>query len=98
MRFFAIYSLVLSGLFTAPGYILAQTGPDDYWLNNGFLNGETVITNTGTFYDDGGSDPYNLGQDYSVRFCSENGNPITLDFREFATYYDGLVPPPEGGY
>ena len=67
----------------------AQSDPADYWLNNGFTDGQTVITNSGKFYDDGGFDTYAAGQDWEVRFCSENGNPITLDFSGFRTHYAG---------
>jgi gliding motility-associated-like protein len=80
-------------------WLIAQTNPDDYWLNHGFTSGQTVITNSGYFYDDGGFNNYNTGQDWNVRFCSENGNPITLDFSGFATYYGGPFPsPPPGAY
>ncbi|HYW95533.1 MAG TPA: hypothetical protein VE870_08105, partial [Bacteroidales bacterium] len=68
----------------------AQTESDDYWLNHGFSSGQTILTNTGTFYDDGGNDLYHAGRDWTVRFCSENGNPITLDFDHFRTIYDGV--------
>jgi gliding motility-associated-like protein len=80
-------------------FLNAQTNPDDYWLNHGFTSGQTVITNSGYFYDDGGNNNYNPGQSWNVRFCSENGNPITVDFSGFATYYGGPFPnPPPGAY
>jgi gliding motility-associated-like protein len=80
-------------------WLIAQTNPDDYWLNHGFTSGQTVITNSGYFYDDGGFNNYNPGQEWNVRFCSENGNPITLEFSGFATYYGGPFPsPPPGAY
>lgn len=69
--------------------LFAQENPDDYWLNHGFASGETIYTNTGFFYDDGGDSLYNPGQDWFVNFCSENGNPITLDFNGFRTDYRG---------
>ncbi len=70
-------------------FISAQSGADDYWLNHGFTSGQTVYTNSGTFYDDGGSDLYQAGQNWNVRFCSENGNPITVDFDHFRTIFGG---------
>ncbi len=73
-----------------------QSGSDDYWLNNPFSDGETVITNTGHFYDAGGWDNYSAGEDWTVTFCSENGNPITVEFDSFATDYRGTFPPPQG--
>lgn len=72
--------------------VQAQNEASDYWLNNGFTNNETVYTNTGTFYDDGGFGLYNPGQAWTVRFCSENGNPITVDFNGFHTDYRGVHP------
>jgi gliding motility-associated-like protein len=70
---------------------VAQSNPDDYWLNNGFIDGATVTTNTGYFYDDGGNGLYQENQDWTVEFCSENGNPITLDFSGFRTHFGGTV-------
>ncbi len=69
--------------------VYSQNDPDDYWLNHGFSNDETVYVNSGYFYDDGGDSLYNTGQDWTVEFCSENGNPITLDFNGFRTHYEG---------
>jgi len=67
-----------------------QTNPDDYWLNNGFTSGQTVITNSGFFYDDGGDSVYNEDQNWNVTFCSENNNPITFDFSGFRTQTPGI--------
>ena len=72
--------------------IRAQSKPDDYWLNNGFTDGQTITTNSGYFYDDGGNGDYQPNQNWTVRFCSENGNPITVDFTGFNTYWSGGVP------
>ncbi|MBL7112743.1 MAG: hypothetical protein ISS19_12475 [Bacteroidales bacterium] len=91
----AILMLVLAFL---PALVTAQSALDDFWLGHGFTSGQTVITNNGTFYDAGGFDKYGQGEDWTVTFCSENGNPITLDFDGFATYYGGTLPPPEGAY
>jgi hypothetical protein len=88
LSLFILFIINISG-------IIAQSNPDDYWLNNGFNDGDTVTTNSGYFYDDGGNDVYHENQDWTVRFCSENGNPITLDFSNFATHYGG--PLPSGG-
>ena len=71
--------------------VSAQSNPDDFWLNNGFLTGDTVFTNSGFFYDDGGFDVYDENQDWDVTFCSENSNPITLDFSGFKTHFGGTV-------
>lgn len=85
--------LTLIALIAGLGHLIlvAQTGTDDYWLNNGFNNGDTVYTNTGWFYDDGGNDVYNEDQVWSVTFCSENGNPLTVDFSDFRTHFGGTV-------
>ncbi len=69
--------------------LFSQNNPNDYWLENGFFDGDTVYVNSGFFYDDGGYELYNTGQDWTVIFCSENGNPITLDFNGFRTHYEG---------
>ncbi len=98
MKIITIYFLALTVSLSGILRLGAQSGPDDYWLNNGFTDGQTIIINSGSFYDDGGSGLYNTGNRYSVRFCSENGNPLTMDFREFATYYNGVIPPDSGSY
>jgi gliding motility-associated-like protein len=69
--------------------LFSQNNANDYWLNNGFTSGQTIFTNSGFFYDDGGDSLYNPGQEWFVTFCSENGNPITLDFDGFRTDYRG---------
>ena len=83
-KFFTLF--FLAGIFLISS---AQTGSEDYWLSHGFSSGQTVYTNQGSFYDDGGDSLYHAGQNWSVRFCSENGNPITVDFDHFRTIYDG---------
>ncbi|MCF8380470.1 MAG: gliding motility-associated C-terminal domain-containing protein [Bacteroidales bacterium] len=75
--------------------INAQTLPE-FWLGNGFSSGQTIITNSGLFLDDGGYGLYHAGQNWNVRFCSQNGNPITVDFTGFKTDYRGTFPPPYG--
>ncbi|MFZ5941186.1 MAG: T9SS type B sorting domain-containing protein [Bacteroidota bacterium] len=87
LSIYIVFQLFITGL------LQGQTATDDYWLNHGFTSGTTVTTNSGTFYDDGGNANYHAGQDWNVTFCSENGNPITLDFSGFATDYRGPVPP-----
>jgi hypothetical protein len=77
-------------LFFGTIKIFAQTNIDDYYLNHGFTSGQTVTTNAGKFYDDGGYGKYGQNQNWTVKFCSENGNPITLDFSGFRTDYHGL--------
>jgi hypothetical protein len=71
--------------------VCSQSNSDDYWLNNGFSDGQTVITNSGWFYDDGGDSLYLEGQDWNVTFCSENGNPLTMDFSGFRTHFGGTI-------
>ena len=71
--------------------ILAQTGDEDFWLSNGFSDGDTVYTNAGWFFDDGGNGVYQQNQDWTVTFCSENGSPLTLDFSNFRTHFGGTV-------
>ncbi|QFZ54111.1 hypothetical protein FEZ18_04460 [Oceanihabitans sp. IOP_32] len=45
------------------------------------VNGQTITTCSGTFYDSGGSDgTYSNDENYSVAFTSSNGNPIQIDF------------------
>lgn len=94
-----IFCTCLILIWHGSSWLNAQVNPDDYWLNHGFTSGQTVITNSGYFYDDGGFNNYSPGQNWNVRFCSENGNPITLDFSGFTTYYGGPFPsPPPGSY
>jgi gliding motility-associated-like protein len=71
--------------------LFAQNGADEYWLNNGFSNGDTVYTNSGLFYDDGGAGVYQENQQWTVTFCSENGNPLTIDFSGFRTHFGGIL-------
>ncbi len=84
------YALLILFLLVIKPVVYTQTNPDDYWLNNGFTSGQTVITNSGWFYDDGGDSLYNEGQNWNVNFCSENGNPITFDFSGFRTHTPGI--------
>ena len=72
-------------------YLNAQSGSDDYWLGNGFNDGDTVYTNAGWFYDDGGFGLYQENQSWNVTFCSENGSPLTLDFSNFRTHFGGTI-------
>jgi len=66
-------------------FVFQAAHSQNYWLGNGFSDGETITTNSGFFYDDGGPGLYGNNQNWSVEFCSENGNPITLDFSGFRT-------------
>ncbi len=72
----------------------SQTGDNDYYLGHGFNNGDTVYTNSGTFWDAGGLDDYGTNEQWTVWFCSNNGNPLTFDFSDFATDYRGTLPDP----
>lgn len=71
--------------------ISAQTGVDEYFLDNGFGNGDTVYINSGIFYDDGGDGVYQDNQNWTVTFCSENGSPLTIDFSDFRTHFGGTL-------
>ena len=52
-------------------------------------NGQTVNTCSGNFYDSGGSGSnYGDSENNAVTFCSDNGNPITMDFTAFDIEYD----------
>ncbi len=82
-------ALIWFFLIAVNQFLSAQTNPDDYWLDNGFTSGQTVNTNSGFFYDDGGYDVYHENQDWNVTFCSENGEPITIDFKGFRTHFGG---------
>ncbi|MBU0487695.1 MAG: gliding motility-associated C-terminal domain-containing protein [Bacteroidetes bacterium] len=56
-----------------------------YQLNNGFVNGETVSTCSGYFYDSNGPvGNYNPGENYTVTFCPGTvGTYVDLDFTSF---------------
>ena len=75
----------------------SQTGDDDFYLGHGFNSGDTVFTNSGTFWDAGGLNNYGINEEWTVVFCSNNGNPITFDFSDFATDYRGTFPNPAPG-
>jgi gliding motility-associated-like protein len=75
----------------------SQTGDNDYYLGHGFNSGDTVYTNSGIFWDAGGLNNYGINEDWTVTFCSNNGNPITFDFSDFATDYRGTFPNPDPG-
>ena len=45
------------------------------------LDGQGILTCSGTFYDSGGPfGNYQPDEDYTVTFCSDNGDPIQFDF------------------
>lgn len=81
----------------AAQWSFSQTGADDYYLGHGFNSGDTVYTNSGTFWDAGGLANYSANEQWTVWFCSNNGNPITFDFSDFATDYRGTFPNPPPG-
>jgi gliding motility-associated-like protein len=72
----------------------SQTGDNDYYLGHGFNSGDTIYTNSGTYWDAGGLNNYGINEQWTVWFCSNNGNPITFDFSDFATDYRGTLPDP----
>jgi len=61
-------------------------------------NGQTITVCSGNFFDSGGSgSSYSNNENYSMTFCSSNGNPIELSFNSFdveangSCSYDGLT-------
>jgi gliding motility-associated-like protein len=84
-------------LICAAQLSFSQTGDDDYYIGHGFNSGDTIYTNSGTFWDAGGLNNYDTDEDWRVIFCSNNGNPITFDFSDFATDFRGTFPNPPPG-
>jgi hypothetical protein len=67
-------------------FILIQTlgFSQTYRLGAGFTNGATVNTCAGTFTDAGGAAAnYGNNENYTVSFCSNNGQPISFNFTSF---------------
>ena len=65
----------------------AETLLADYEIDN--VNGQTIYTCSGNFYDDGGSGSnYLINKDYTVTFCSDDGNPISIEFTSFYLEYN----------
>ncbi len=89
------FILIFSGIQN-----ISAQGPDDYFLGHGFADGDTVFTNSGTFWDDGYTSDYSPTGNWTVYFCTTAGNPnpITLEFSGFATHYGGAFPAPGGAY
>ena len=88
--FFIVTLFVISGLHS-----LNAQGPDDYFVGHGFVgNGDTVFTNSGTFWDDGYTSDYSPTGNWDVYICTTAGNPnpLTLEFKGFATHYGGNFP------
>ena len=65
-----IYILVSLVLFSS--VLLSQT--------YNMTDGTTVSTCMGTFYDSGGTSNYSVNEDLTMTFCSDDGNPIQIDF------------------
>ncbi|QNM86738.1 choice-of-anchor J domain-containing protein [Polaribacter pectinis] len=62
-------------------FINLNSSAQTYNINDASVNGNTITTNTGTFYDSGGSaGNYGDSENTSTTFKSANGNPIQLDF------------------
>ena len=56
----------------------------DYEID--IVDGQTISVCTGNFYDSGGSaGKYSANEDYTVTFCSDNGNAINFNFTQFKT-------------
>jgi gliding motility-associated-like protein len=67
-------------LFLAP--LVINLYSQSYQINT--FNGQTVTTCSGTFYDSGGPTGfYKDNENYTVTFCSGNGNAIKFDFSSF---------------
>ncbi len=67
-------------LFFAP--LVINLYSQSYQINN--FNGQTVTTCNGIFYDSGGPlGFYKDNENYTVTFCSGNGNAIKFDFSSF---------------
>ncbi len=82
-------------------FSLNAQDPDDYFVGHGFVgNGDTVFTNSGTFWDDGYTANYSTTGNWNVYFCTTvgNPNPLTVEFKGFATHYGGAFPAPPGAY
>lgn len=76
------YTLLLAFIIS---HLSWQINAQDYLLNNA-LNGQTVNTCSGTFYDSGGAGGnHGTGEDYVVTFCSDgsSGSHIVFDFTMF---------------
>ncbi|HEC41747.1 MAG TPA: hypothetical protein ENI20_02835, partial [Bacteroides sp.] len=83
--------LIVLGVSTVTGQDTA-----DYFLGHGFAGtGDTVFTNSGTFWDDGYTSNYDQDADWDVYFCTTDGNPnpLTLEFTGFKTHYGGETLP-----
>lgn len=98
---FALLLLSCSALILCTVNQTFAQDPDDYFLGHGFAGtGDTVFTNSGTFWDDGYDTNYSTTADWEVVFCTTAGNPnpLTLEFKGFATHYGGGFPPGEGEF
>jgi gliding motility-associated-like protein len=57
----------------------------NYSLNNGFVNGQTITTCTGTFYDRGITGNYSNNENYTVTFCPATPNTrMRMDIDQMA--------------
>jgi len=73
-------------LFTILLLIVSMTSfSQSYYLGNGFIPGDTIYTNTGTFYDSGGDNGYyQAGENYRVTFCpTDTSLSLKLQFSLF---------------
>ena len=70
--------------------LILPFGIDAYsqsYLINAANNGQTITTCTGTFYDSGGGglgSDYKNNENYTLTFCSGNGNSVKFDFSSFS--------------
>ncbi len=102
LQFQLKFLLVLAFFTGLAGVSFSQTYP----INS--YNGQTVTTCSGTFYDSGGSlGDYGNNENYTVTFCSGNGNSVMFDFSVFTVrtgdtlyVYDGpdITSPLKGKY
>ncbi len=75
--------------YTTNNSVIDEVPNADYEIDA--YNGQTVTVCSGNFYDSGGSgSDYSNDENYSVAFCSSNGNPITINFTSFLVENDAL--------
>lgn len=80
----SIFKILLASMLLMLILFIPTEGIAQTYLLNSSLNGSTITTCSGNFYDDGGaSSDYGYDQDYTVTFCSDNGGVMRLWFSAF---------------
>lgn len=78
------FKIVIAILFLCI-FLSHTTIAQNYSINNGFVNGASISTCSGFFYDSNPTGDYAAGEKYSVTFCSSNpGKVIKLNFIELS--------------